>query len=97
MTGAGIDAGDLLIVDRAAETCDGHIVVARIGNELCVKRLCIERDGKIWLMSANDEFPTHRDRARRMTSRCGGVCCTRSRRIRNRPPRNRTFNQGYMK
>ena len=56
MTGAGIDAGDLLIVDRAAETCDGHIVVARIGNELCVKRLCIERDGKIWLLSANDEF-----------------------------------------
>jgi len=57
MTGEGIDAGDLLIVDRAAETCDGHIVVARIGDELCVKRLCIERNGTIWLMSANDDYP----------------------------------------
>lgn len=56
MTGAGIDAGDLLIVDRAAETGDGHIVVARIGDELCVKRLCIERNGKIWLLSANDNY-----------------------------------------
>jgi len=58
MTGAGIDAGDILIVDRAAETCDGHIIVARIGDELCVKRLCLERDGRIWLLSANDEYKT---------------------------------------
>jgi len=56
MTGAGIDAGDLLIVDRAVETCDGHIVVARINDELCVKTLCIEREGKIWLLSANDKY-----------------------------------------
>ncbi len=56
MTGVGIDAGDILIVDRAAETCDGHIVVARIGDELCVKQLCIERAGKIWLLSANAEY-----------------------------------------
>ncbi len=57
MGGAGIDAGDLLIVDRAAETCDGHIVVARINDELCVKKLCIERGGTIWLMSANEQYP----------------------------------------
>lgn len=56
MIGAGIDAGDILIVDRAAETCDGHIVVARIGDELCVKRLSLKRDGTIWLLSANDEY-----------------------------------------
>lgn len=56
MTGAGIDAGDLLIVDRAAETCDGHIVVARIADELCVKKLSLERDGTIWLLSANEQY-----------------------------------------
>ena len=56
MTGAGIDAGDILIVDRAAETCDGHIVVARISDELCVKRLCIEGSGKIWLLPANERY-----------------------------------------
>jgi DNA polymerase V len=57
MTGAGIGAGDILIVDRAAETCDGHIIVARINDDLCVKQLCIEHNGKILLLSANDAYP----------------------------------------
>lgn len=56
MTGAGIDAGDLLVVDRAAETCDGHVIVARIDNELCVKRLSIGKDGRVLLLSANESF-----------------------------------------
>ena len=34
MIGAGIYPNDLLIVDRAYETSDGHVVVARIGSEL---------------------------------------------------------------
>jgi len=41
MVGANIHPGNLLVVDRAEETRDGHIVVARIGDELCIKRLHI--------------------------------------------------------
>nr|MBA3714806.1 S24 family peptidase [Pyrinomonadaceae bacterium] len=56
MSGAGIDAGDILIVDRAAEASDGHVVVARINDELCVKQLCTGDDGRVCLLSANDRY-----------------------------------------
>jgi len=39
MVGAGIHDGDLLIVDRAVEPRDGHIVIAVVHGELTVKRL----------------------------------------------------------
>ena len=39
MTGAGIQDGDLLIVDRAAEVTSGCIVVARIHDEFTLKRV----------------------------------------------------------
>ena len=53
MRDARIDEGDLLVVDRAAETTDGDIVVARVGNDLTIKRLCIENNGRIWLCPEN--------------------------------------------
>jgi len=55
MTGAGINPGTILVVDRQVEAEDGDIVIARINNELCVKRLRIRR-GRIWLMPENDKF-----------------------------------------
>ena len=39
MVQAGIHDGDLLIVDRAVEPHDGHIVIAVVLGELTVKRL----------------------------------------------------------
>lgn len=51
-----IHPGALLIVDRMAETGDGHIVVARIDNDLCVKRLSIGPDGRVWLLPENKLF-----------------------------------------
>lgn len=39
MRGAGIDSGDLLVVDRSIEPRPGHVVVAAVGGELTVKRL----------------------------------------------------------
>jgi DNA polymerase V len=56
MIGAGIMPGALLVVDRAVEAHDGHIVVARINDELCVKTLSLAEDGKIWLLSENDHY-----------------------------------------
>lgn len=55
MVGANIHPGNLLVVDRAAETFDGHIVVARIGDELCIKRLHIV-EGCVWLCAENPEY-----------------------------------------
>ncbi|HEX3560083.1 MAG TPA: translesion error-prone DNA polymerase V autoproteolytic subunit [Pyrinomonadaceae bacterium] len=55
MTGAGIQPGSILVVDRAVEAEDGDIVIARINDELCVKRLRV-RGGRIWLMPESDKY-----------------------------------------
>jgi DNA polymerase V len=55
MQGAGIEPGSILVVDRAVEAEDGDIVIARINDELCVKRLRVMR-GRIWLMPENERF-----------------------------------------
>jgi DNA polymerase V len=51
-----IHCGELLVVDRMVETKDGDIVVARLGQEFTVKRLSIEEDGRIRLMSENPSY-----------------------------------------
>ncbi len=56
MIDAGINEGDFVVVDRAAETCDGHIVVALVCGEMTIKRLCIEPDGGVCLSPANDNY-----------------------------------------
>ncbi len=56
MMGAGIHDGDELIVDRAIDPMDGHVVVAVIDGELTVKRL--RKSGKtIRLVAENPEYP----------------------------------------
>jgi len=57
MAGAGILPGALLVVDRAVEAHDGHVVVARIGDELCVKRLSLSDQGRIRLLSEKELYP----------------------------------------
>jgi DNA polymerase V len=51
-----IHEGALILVDRMVETKDDDIIVARIGHDLCVKRLRIEADGKVWLLSDNVSY-----------------------------------------
>lgn len=51
-----IHSGDLLVVDRMPETNDKDIVVARIGSDLCVKRLRILENGAVWLYSENINY-----------------------------------------
>lgn len=41
MKDAGINSGDLLVVDRAVEAADGKIVVAILNGEFTVKRIWI--------------------------------------------------------
>ena len=55
MRDAGILDGDLLAVKKASEARNGQIVVARIGNEVTVKRLN-KRAGYIELLPENADF-----------------------------------------
>ena len=52
-----VQPGSLLVVDRMAETRDGHIVLARIGPEFLVKRLHTGEAGRILLLSDNEAYP----------------------------------------
>ena len=55
MTGAGIQEGNLLVVDRALEARHGDIVIAVIDGDLTVKRL-EKRRGRIRLMAENQAY-----------------------------------------
>ena len=55
MTGAGINDGDILVVDRSVEAADGRVVVACVNGEFLVKRL-VERAGRVLLAPENDSY-----------------------------------------
>lgn len=55
MVDAGIDDGDLLIVDKSRHPEDGQIVLAVINGDYTVKRLKI-RGQKLYLMPENPKF-----------------------------------------
>jgi DNA polymerase V len=55
MIGAGIHAGDLLVVDRSLEPRDKRVVIAVLNGELTVKRIRI-KTGKIMLEPENPDY-----------------------------------------
>jgi DNA polymerase V len=55
MTGAGIQDGDLLIVDRAAEVTSGCIVVACVNGEFTLKRVR-KQGSRVFLVPENERF-----------------------------------------
>lgn len=55
MEGAGIFSNDTLVIDRAIEPKDGHIVVAAVNGEMVVKRLYIDQ-GVLELHSENEAY-----------------------------------------
>lgn len=56
MRDAGIDDGDVVLVDRAIKPAHGHVVVAVVDGEFTVKRLW-SRGGRVKLQAANPTFP----------------------------------------
>ena len=56
MVDAGINEGDLLIIDRSITPHDGSIAVCFIDGDFTVKRLSM-RDNRIFLTPANADFP----------------------------------------
>lgn len=55
MIGAGLDDGDLLVIDRSLEPQDGKIAVCLIDGDFTVKRLKVEKEC-IWLMAENKRY-----------------------------------------
>lgn len=55
MMGAGIDDGDIMVIDRSLEPRDGKIAVCFIDGEFTVKRIKINKDG-LYLMPENKAF-----------------------------------------
>lgn len=56
MVDAGINEGDLLIIDRSLTPHDGSIAVCFIDGDFTVKRINIRDDG-VYLTPANATFP----------------------------------------
>lgn len=56
MTGAGIQSGDMLIVDRSLEASHGKIIIAAIDGELTVKRLS-RNNMRVQLLPENNHYP----------------------------------------
>lgn len=55
MIDAGINSGDMLVVDRSVEPREGSVVVASINGEFTVKRVQRRADG-LYLVSENSSF-----------------------------------------
>lgn len=55
MIGAGIDDGDILVIDRSLEARDGKIAVCFVDGEFTVKRIKVEQDC-VYLLPENPKF-----------------------------------------
>jgi DNA polymerase V len=55
MINAGINSGDILVVDRSLTFSNNKIAVVRINNEFTVKRIHFSQD-KIQLLAENDNY-----------------------------------------
>lgn len=55
MKNAGINDGDLLIIDKSIEPAHGKIAVCYLDGEFTLKRIKITPDG-LWLMPENDSY-----------------------------------------
>lgn len=55
MKNAGINDGDLLVIDRSLEPQNNKIAVCQIDGEFTVKRISIEKD-IVWLVAENEDY-----------------------------------------
>ncbi len=56
MIDAGVEEGDVLVIDRALEAKDGDMAVCFVDGEFMLKHLKFH-DGGLTLMSGNDKYP----------------------------------------
>jgi DNA polymerase V len=55
MIGAGIDDGDILVIDRSIEPQNNKVAVCFIDGEFTIKRILVEKDC-VYLMPENNAF-----------------------------------------
>lgn len=55
MIDEGIDAGDMLVVDRSLFPTEKSICVVALDGEFAVKRI-VQRDGRVYLMAGNPAY-----------------------------------------
>jgi DNA polymerase V len=55
MIGAGIDDGDIMVIDRSLEPQNKKIAICLIDGEFTVKRIKIEKDA-VYLMPENNNY-----------------------------------------
>jgi len=55
MINAGLNSGDLLIIDKSLEPINNKIAVCFIDGEFTVKRIKIEKD-IVWLVAENEKY-----------------------------------------
>lgn len=55
MKNAGINDGDLLVIDKSLEPQNNRIAVCQIDGEFTVKRIKIEKD-IVWLIAENEDY-----------------------------------------
>lgn len=56
MSGIGIFAGDIAVVDRSATARDRSIILAILDGEFTIKRYCV-RGRRVWLEAENIAYP----------------------------------------
>lgn len=59
MINAGINEGDIIVIDRSLEPRQNDIVVAFVNGEFTMKYLDLshQNQGEIWLRPDNDDYP----------------------------------------
>jgi DNA polymerase V len=57
MKDAGIDEGDVLVIDRSLEPSNGAVAVCFLDGEFTVKRLSVTSEGLFLLPANNDYHP----------------------------------------
>lgn len=55
MAGAGIEDGDLIVIDKSISASDGDIAVCFVDGEFTLKRIHIEKD-VVWLVPENPKY-----------------------------------------
>lgn len=81
MVEAGIDDGDILVVNRALTPSHRNIVVAQIDGDFTVKYLH-KRNGRIKLVAGNPTFPDITFKDGQVLTICGVVTCAIKRFVR---------------
>lgn len=57
MAGAGVNSGDIVVVDKSLNPKSGDIVVAAVDGDFTLKYLRRESPTKAWLVAAHPDYP----------------------------------------